>query len=147
MPQINWLSIVIASLAPMLVGFVWYNPKVFGNGWMKAAGLTEEDAKKGNMAVIFGVSLVMAFLMSFFILFNVDAPGQEGAFDSFRHGAFHGAAMALMLAAPIMVTNALFEQKSLRYMLYNIGYWLVSLVLMGGILDLMNHFPNELPAQ
>jgi len=147
MPQINWLSIVIASIAPMLVGFIWYNPKTFGNGWMKAAGLTEEDAKKGNMAVIFGVSLVMSFLMSFFILFNVDGPGQEGAFDSFQHGAFHGATMALMLAMPIMVTNALFEQKSLRYMLYNIGFWLVSLTLMGGILDLMNHFPNEWPAQ
>lgn len=147
MPQINWLSIVIAAIMPMLVGFVWYNPKVFGNGWMKAAGLTEADAKKGNMAVIFGVSLVMAFLMSFFLLFNVDGPGQEGAFDSFKHGAFHGGVMALMLAMPIMVTNALFEQKSLRYMLYNIGFWFVSLVLMGGILDLMNHFPNELPVQ
>ena len=147
MPPINWLSIVVAAIVPMLVGFVWYNPKVFGAGWMKAAGLTEADAKKGNMAVIFGVSLVLSFLMSIYILFNVDGPGQEGVYDSFRHGAFHGAAMALMLATPVMVTNALFEQKSLRYMLYNIGFWLVSLALMGGVLDMMNHFPNELPVQ
>jgi hypothetical protein len=31
-------------------------------------------------------------------------------------------------------------------MLYNIGFWVVSLALMGGVLDLMNHLPNDMPA-
>ena len=30
-------------------------------------------------------------------------------------------------------------------MLINIGYWIVSLALMGGVLDAMNHWPNAMP--
>ncbi|MCB0763161.1 MAG: DUF1761 domain-containing protein [Flavobacteriales bacterium] len=63
--HINWLVQFIAALVPMLIGFIWYNPKVFGNAWMKAAGVTEERMRSGNMALIFGLSFVFAFLLSF----------------------------------------------------------------------------------
>ena len=78
MPTPNILAIVLAALIPMLMGFIYYHPKVFGKVWMESLGLTEEDLKKGNMAVLFGVSLVMSFLLSMFLLVNVDGPGQEG---------------------------------------------------------------------
>lgn len=63
--QVNWLVQLLAALVPMVVGFIWYNPKVFGNAWMQAAGMTDEKVKGGNMPVIFGVSFVMAFILSF----------------------------------------------------------------------------------
>ena len=31
-----------AALIPTIVGFIWYNPKVMGEAWMKAAEMTEE---------------------------------------------------------------------------------------------------------
>jgi hypothetical protein len=89
--------------------------------------------------MVFGLSFVMAFLLSLFVLYNVDGPSQEGPFDSFKHGAVHGLILAIMAAMPIMVTNGLFEQKSFKNMLINIGYWTITLVLMGGVLDAMNH--------
>ena len=96
------------------------------------------------MAVIFGVSLIMSFLLSWFLLINVDGPGQEGSFDSFKHGAFHGAEIGLLVAMPLMVTNALFERKNFKYMAINLGYWIITLMLMGGVIDAMNHWPNDL---
>jgi hypothetical protein len=139
MPPINWLSIIIAALVPMLVGFVWYNKKVFGNAWMQTLGLTGEDAKKANRPVMFGVTFVMSLMLAMFMLFNVDGMGQEGRYDTFQHGMAHGFMVGLMVAAPIMIMNAVFEMRKWKYMFINVGYWLITLMLMGGILDVMNH--------
>src|SRR5690349_15954386 len=141
MPTINWLSIVIAVIIPLAVGFVWYNEKVFGKAWMDSLGITKEAAQKASMAKIFGLSIVMFFLLSFFILNNVDGPGQEGQYDTFKHGVAHGVLMTLFVAMPIMVVNGLFEMRKWKTMLINIGYWMVSLALMAGVLDAMNHDP------
>src|SRR5688572_32785382 len=111
MPQPNWLAIVIATLIPMIIGFIYYHKSLFGKAWMSSLRLTEEDLKKGNMGVIFGISILMSFLLSWFLLLNVDGPGQEGPFDSFKHGAFHGFELGLLVAMPVLVTNGLFERK------------------------------------
>ena len=67
----NWLALIVAAISTLAVGFVWYNPKVFGTAWMKEVGMTEEDAQKGNMAMIFGIALVVAFLLSFWFNYFV----------------------------------------------------------------------------
>jgi Protein of unknown function (DUF1761) len=147
MPQPNILAIVLGALIPMLLGFIYYHPKVFGKVWMESTGLSEEALKKGNMAMIFGVSLVMSLLMSMFLLVNVDGPGQENEFDSFKHGAFHGFLISLMVAMPVMVITGLFERKSFKNLSINILYWIIALSLMGGVIDALNHWPNDIPLQ
>ncbi len=62
--ELNFLVILGAALIPMILGFVWYNPKVFGNAWMQAADMTEEKMQGANMPIIFGVSFC-------FLLFSV----------------------------------------------------------------------------
>jgi Protein of unknown function (DUF1761) len=146
MPQPNLLAIVIAALIPMVMGFIYYHPKVFGKAWMDSLGFKEEDLKKGNMGVILGISLVMSVMLSMFILVNVDGPGQEGSFDSFKHGAFHGVLIGLMVAMPVLVTNGLFERKNLKNLAINTLYWVITIGLMGGVIDALNHWPNEAPA-
>ena len=34
-PEINYWAVIFATLSSMLVGSVWYTPKVFGNYWMR----------------------------------------------------------------------------------------------------------------
>jgi hypothetical protein len=146
MPQPNLLAIVIAALIPMFMGFIYYHPKVFGKAWMDSLGLKEEDLKKGNMGIILGISIVMSILLSMFLLVNVDGPGQEGPFDSFKHGAFHGTLIGIMVAMPVLVTNGLFERKNLKNLAINTVYWVITLALMAGVIDALNHWPNEAPA-
>jgi hypothetical protein len=143
MGNINWLSLIIGALIPMVMGFIWYHKAVFGKAWMESVGMTEEKAKNANMPVVFGVSLVMAFILAFFFLNFNNSPGQEGQYDTFKHGAFHGALIAVLVAMPVMVTNALFEQKSFKNMVINVAYWILTLALVGGVVDAMNHWPNE----
>ena len=57
--EINFLAVLVAALSSFVVGFVWYNPKIFGTIWMNETGMTEEKAKQGNMAKIFGLTFVL----------------------------------------------------------------------------------------
>ncbi len=145
MENLNWLSLVLATLTPMVMGFIYYHKALFGKAWMDSIGMTEEKAKEANMGMVMGISLVMAFLIAFFLLGFNNGFGQEGEFDTFKHGAAHGAILTVFLVAPIFITNGLFEQKSWKNMLINILYWMITLAIMGGIVDAMNHFPNTPP--
>ncbi len=157
MIEINWLALLAAAVSTLVVGSIWYNPKVFGAAWMKETGMTEEKAQKSNMILVFGMALFFAFLLSIILQFNVihqlsaiaatskikgidpsvlqnymDAYGNT--YRSFKHGALHGFMFGLFGALPILGTNALFEQKSWRYIFINAGYWIVCLMIMGGII-------------
>lgn len=144
MGDINWISIIISTLIPTVIGFIWYHKALFGTAWMNSIGLTDEKMKEANMGVIFGVSILMSLILSFFLLGFNNGPGQEGEFDSFGHGAFHGAFLGLFVAAPLFIANGLFSQKKWKTMLIDIGYWTATLAVMGGVVDAMNHWPNAM---
>ena len=144
MENVNWLSIVLAAIIPMVMGFIWYGNFAFGKAWMASIGMTEEKAKEANMGLTFGLSFVMSALMAFFLMGFNNGPGQEGVYDTFGHGAAHGAILSVFLVIPIFITNGLFEQRSWTNMLINAGYWLITLALMGGVVDVMNHWPDTI---
>lgn len=159
----NLLVVALAALIPMIVGFLYYNPKLLGTVWMNEAGMTEEKIKSGNMAKMLLLSFICAFLFSAFLfgfvvhqtdVYSLYAGetgfGAEGSavmnrldslmlefgdrFRTFGHGSFHGALIGLLFVVPILGTNALFEQKSFKYVAVNGGYWIITLALMGGVL-------------
>lgn len=163
--HINFLAVLVAALVPMVMGFIWYNPKVLGDAWIKAAGLNEEKLKGANMAVIFGVSFVLSLLLAFFmqpvvihqfhiasVFFDYreqikDVATPEGSLfkqvmdlvgsghRTFGHGVFHGVIGGFFMAMPILATNALFERKSFKYIAINCGYWIICMGIMGGIVS------------
>jgi hypothetical protein len=69
--QLNFfLAAAIAAIVPLIVGSIWYNPKVFGSAWMNVNGFNEEKLKEGfNMPLVFGLTLVFGYLISF-VLFR-----------------------------------------------------------------------------
>ncbi|WP_136482784.1 DUF1761 domain-containing protein [Cognatitamlana onchidii] len=157
MELLNPVAMLIAAVSALVVGFIWYNPKVFGTAWMQAADMTEEKMKGANMAKIFGMALFFAFLLStalpgivihqmgVFSLVGGDPsaalPSYEAlmadygdAFRTYKHGALHGMLTGIFIALPILGTNALFERKSAKYIFINAGYWIVTLAVMGAII-------------
>ena len=157
MELFNPWAIPIAAVAALVIGAVWYNPKVFGTAWMRESGMTEEKMKSGSMAKIFGLALLFAAMLALALvqvtnhqmgalsLVGGDAtaalPSYEAfmadygtAFRDYGHGAFHGVIFGILVALPILGTNALFERKSAKYIFINLGYWIVTLAVMGAIL-------------
>ncbi|MEN9323200.1 MAG: hypothetical protein RL699_980 [Bacteroidota bacterium] len=155
--DINFLALLTAAFSSLIVGFIWYNPKVFGTIWMKEAGLNYADLKASNMAKTLGVSFIYAFFVAFIIqmltIHQFGAIGMVGgdptiakasysefmadygnAFRTFRHGALHGFMTGLFFALPVIGTGALYEQRSFKYVLIAGGYWVISCMIMGGII-------------
>ncbi len=163
MTSITFLIWALAALVPMILGFIWYHPKVLGNVWMNASGLKAEDLKGSNMPLILGLCLVFSYILAAGVHFTVihqshvfsilvDEPGfknQSGEawnifetfmgkyganFRTFKHGLFHGVLDGFLFALPIIAINALFERKGFKYIAVNTGYWIVTIGLMGGII-------------
>jgi len=155
--EINFLALLGAALSTLVVGFVWYNPKVFGTIWMNETGMTEEKAKGANMAMIFGMAIVYAFFIAFILqvitIHQFGALGMVGGdptlakpsyaafmadygdnFRTYKHGAFHGFFSGLFFALPVIGTNALFERRSWKYTLVTGGFWIVCCTIMGAII-------------
>jgi hypothetical protein len=152
----NPLASLVAALATLLVGFVWYNPKVFGTIWMNETGMTDEKAKQGNMLKIFGLTIFYSLMLSFMMIPSIvihqfgavqlvggneaDASLVEflkdkgDSFRSFQHGALHGVWAALFFVLPVTAINSLFELRSWKYILVTTGYWVVSFAIMGAII-------------
>ena len=157
--EFNFLAILVAALTSFVVGFIWYNPKVFGTIWMKEAGLTQEQLEKGNMLKIFGLtfvySLMIAFIMPTIVIHQMGAMSMIGgsnmittakpsylafmadygdAFRTYKHGALHGFISGIFLALPIIAMNGLFERKTWKYSAIHAGYWIVTMTIMGSII-------------
>lgn len=159
----NMLIVALAALIPMLIGFLYYNPKTLGNAWMRESGMTEEKIKGSNMGLIYGLCLLFSFMLGMFLfsmvvhqtdIYSLYAGetgfGKEGSavmnrinehmlelgdrFRTFKHGALHGVLIGIFVALPILATNALFERKSFKYIFINAGYWVITIALMGGVL-------------
>lgn len=161
----NITAVLIATLVPLIMGFIWYNPKVLGNAWVKAAGLDEEKMKNANMILIFSLTALLSFMLALVMqslvihqihvgsmLFKqpFNDPNTEiGAlykklmdmhglsYRTFKHGALHGTIGGLFIATPVLTINALFERKSFKYVAINAGYWIITMAIMGGIISAM----------
>jgi hypothetical protein len=156
--EMNWIAIFVSALATLVVGFVWYHPKVFGTAWMKETGLTEEELAKGNMLKIFGLTYIFSLLIVMIEMtltihqtgamgmiggfqkinealpsFNAFMTDYGTAFRTFKHGALHGFVSGLFFAFPLIAINGLFERKTWKYIWIHAGYWIVTLTIMGSI--------------
>ena len=124
---INWFAVIAATLCAFVLGALWYGP-FFGKAWMAAVGLTPDDAQKVNMGLLLGSTFVFEFVMAWclamFLGNGVDA--LTGTLYGFLTGfAWVGLALAI---------NAMYEQRSLRYIFINSGYWVAVFSLMGLII-------------
>ncbi len=136
--EINWVSQPLAATSALIIGAIWYGP-LFQKAWMKNGNITMKDIESGyHPAVLYTIAWLLAFATTFGLkLFIVSI---HEAFESvsdypFWHGANHGLSIAIFFGAiPVLITNALFNQRNWKFILINVGYWLLTFAIMGGII-------------
>ena len=125
--SLNYLAVIAAAISAFLIGGLWYSPVLLGGAWKKANGFEANPPAAGPK--VFGLALVLSLVMAVNLAMFLSDPKTTAAF-----GAMAGFLAGFGWAAMGIGIVALFERKSLSYVLINGGYLTVALTAMGVIL-------------
>src|SRR3989344_7706455 len=118
MVPINYLAVLVAAIAAMVLGYLWYGP-LFGKEWAKLMGWTPEEmakkmsdpAGKNKMMMGYGAqfvgALVMAFVLSHSLVFASAYLNVSGAMGGLQAGVWSW----LGFVAPTTIGMVLWEGK------------------------------------
>jgi hypothetical protein len=128
---VNWLAIIIAVIANMVIGALWYGNWAFGKSWMKLSGHTMgEGMQIGPLYALTALAaLVQAITMSWFL-------GQTGA-NSGAAGAIIGLYVGLGFVASAMFAEVLFAGRPPRLYAITAGYSVVAAIVQGAIIGFL----------
>ena len=127
--------IVAAGVASVLIGWVWYHPRVFGTTWMRLANVTPEMAERGKKMM--PLSVIVSLCGSMLIAYVMNYVGI--AFHIYDWvGAIFELALWCWLGfiVPTSLGTILWEQRPFKLYLINTLYWLVTFIAMALILVL-----------
>ena len=60
-PEINYLAVLVAVIASMVIGLVFYHRAVFGRTWMSLVGHTDESVQGGS-PLVYPIVVIASFL-------------------------------------------------------------------------------------
>ena len=124
---LNWLAILVATVAAFVLGWLWYGP-LFGQAWLKAIGKTADEIEPSPQPFIITffttllTCIVLAALMS-----SLDMMNPAG-------GMALGAMTGIAFVAASQASDSAFCGWGMPLFLILSGYRVVFNILMGAIL-------------
>lgn len=131
--EYNFSAILICAVLNMVLGFIWYG-LIFSKAFIQLMGISpdhmsdpasQKAAVHGYFASFFS-SILMAIILSYFIIFSNSTTALEGL----KLGLLSWLGFTLTTMLP----NHYFSMKPVKLALINISYPMVGLSLMGMIL-------------
>jgi len=132
-PDINYWGVVLATLSSMVVGSIWYTPKVFGNYWMDAAGVTPSGKARdalGPIALTLVVSFVTAWVLAGAAFISWKFYG--GSF--FTNSVITGLILWAGFTAARFAAHDAFDRRPVGLSVLNISHELVTILIMSLII-------------
>jgi len=127
---VNYWAVLVAALASIVVGSVWYSSGVFGKSWAEISKVDMSDmsnpSAKNGMIVMAISTLVTAYVLVQVLSFTAAFSIAEGATVAFW--------LWLGFVATVMLTRNTFAQQPTKLFYIDAFYQLVSLVVMASIL-------------
>jgi hypothetical protein len=127
--DISIFAIILAVVANMVIGALWYSPLLFSNIWVKALGKKMEDidpkgAKVGYALTTLG-GIITALILSLFIQLFDSVTILDGALLGFLIG---------LVAAFRELSPTFFESRKYTLFFISAGYHIFALTIMGIII-------------
>jgi hypothetical protein len=126
----NHLAILVSAVIQWLLGAVWYSPALFAKPWAAMVGISKDSSKTSSM--VFGMissfigSLVTSFVLAHVVLWS--------GTQTFAFGALIGLILWMGFIAAPLWASYIYEGRPFKLYAINTGYWLVALVITGGLL-------------
>jgi len=157
---LDYLILPVAALVPLVLGFIWYHPKILGT---KLAQISGEPSVKNRSIVkiilVYFLSILLAYILTMmsvhqsaiFQLFFMDpelanANSEYTAFindfmetygdrhRSFGHGVVHGFEASLIFGLAFFGITTLIQNKPFKPVWIHLGFWILCCSLMAGVI-------------
>ncbi len=129
---VNWLAVLLATIASMALGMVWYMG--FAKAWISATGKSEQELMgEGKSPSPFVFAALAQFVMAFFLANLV--PGVWGSLSAYN-GAMTGLFVWGGFVITAMIINHRYQSMSWKLTLIDGGYLLGVLVVQGVVIGL-----------
>ena len=134
---INYFAVIVAAVAYMVIGSLWYGP-VFGKIWMGYMNMTPESIKKMPLTVWqamiggFVTALLMAYVLAHIIGMSQFVFGDLGIMSGIQSAFWVWLGFVLTTQA----SSYLWEGKPLGHLILNGANTFVSLMVMASIIVL-----------
>ncbi|GAB3603160.1 DUF1761 domain-containing protein [Microbacterium aureliae] len=134
-PEINYWAVILATLSTMVVGTLWYSPKVFGTRW---ATLAKVDMDRPGATALWPIitTVIVSFISAWVLA------GSTFIAWHFYGGGYLLAALgtAVILwagfTAARIITHDAFEGRPTTLTVLNIAHEVVTVVVMALIIGL-----------
>src|SRR5215510_3192787 len=130
--HINWLAVLVATIAYFMLGALWYSKALFGKTWARLVNLdtTNPDLKKGM-----GGMMIATFILMFIVSFGLEVLIVKINFaQDFMFGIKLGLLTGLAFATAAVSINYVYERRPSTLYLINNGYHVLGHVIVATIL-------------
>jgi len=128
--HLNPWAILAGGAVFWILGAAWYSPALFAKPWMALLGMQKTEGRKPGMLLAMTASLicdiVMAFMLEHLIMW--------ANANTFGWGACIGVIAWIGFIAAPNLPQGMYEGRPFKLFAINSGYWLVGLILVGGML-------------
>jgi len=132
-PEINYWAVLIATASSMVVGSIWYTPKVFGTRWARLAKV-DMDRPGASAVLPIVVTVIVSFVTAWVLA------GAVAIAWHFYGGSFLVSAVVTGLllwggfTAARFITHDAFEGRPGALTVMNVAHELVTIVVMALII-------------
>ncbi len=127
--DLNWLAIVVATIAWFAFSAIWYSVPPLSQAWAKAAGV-DTSGDGPPLAMLFIPTLIGYFVTTVVIGLLVAGIGADGLGDGIALGVVLGVGFGVVGA----LVNQVYESKGGSYFLINGINGVIAYAIVGAIL-------------
>jgi hypothetical protein len=128
--HINHLAVIVSALILWFLGAAWYSPALFAKPWMAMLGIKKGEGNKNSLLAGMISSLICDLVLSFILAHFVIWTGTA----TFGWGALIGFLCWVGFFAAPNLPQGIYENRPFKLFAINNGYWLVGLIVVGGLL-------------